>query len=79
MCFVSQPKAQPQTPVMPAPPMRADESNRAAVDSALLENRRRKGSNATILTGGLGDVGYGSSVGAATSASASGGKTMLGQ
>jgi hypothetical protein len=54
--------------------VRADESNRAAVDAAAMDMRRRKGRESTLLTGGLGDTSYGG----ATSASATGGKTMLG-
>lgn len=64
MCFPSA-KAQPvyaQVPTPPPTPMRADEENRAAVDSSLEEARRRRGILATNLTGGLGDAAYGKNV-----------------
>lgn len=50
---------------MPAPPpapSRADETNMAAVNQELDAVRRRRGSEATVLTGGLGDTSYGQSV-----------------
>lgn len=75
MCFASSPKAQPAPPALPPPPVRADESNRAAVDAAAMDIRRRRGRESTLLTGGLGDTSYGGS----TSSSQVGGKTMLGQ
>ena len=47
----------------PAPvPNRADEENQQSVNSALEAEKRRKGASSTFLTGGLGDVGYGSSI-----------------
>lgn len=64
MC-ISPPKQQPvyaQVPTPPPTPMRADEENRAAVDTALEDARRRRGVLATVLTGGLGDAGYGKNV-----------------
>jgi hypothetical protein len=62
MCFKT-PKAPaaPPPPPVPAPPVTADEENRRAVAMQIQDQRQRKGRETTIVTGGLGDVGYGSS------------------
>jgi hypothetical protein len=72
MCFGSTPKVEPPPPVpaAPAAPARSDETNKANVNNELDMIRRRKGSESTILTGGLGDSSYGSNVNQ---------KTLLGQ
>jgi hypothetical protein len=73
MCFgggQKDPPPPPPVPASPPPPTRADETNKAAVNSELDTIRRRKGSESTILTGGLGDSGYGANVQS---------KTLLGQ
>lgn len=66
MCLSSLfPQPKPVTPTMPAPPpapSRADETNQAAVNQELNDIRRRRGSEATLLTGGLGDSSYGQNV-----------------
>lgn len=54
-------KSQPIPPA-PPPPVRADEENRAGVNAALDDIRRRKGSASTYLTGGLGDPAFGTSI-----------------
>lgn len=59
MCFGQK---QQQIPPAPPPPMRADEENRAGVNAALDDIRKRKGSAATYLTGGLGDPQFGTSI-----------------
>lgn len=72
MCFGSQPDPPPPPPVPAAPPSprRDDEANKANVNNELDMIRRRRGSEATILTGGLGDSSYGKNVS---------GRTLLGQ
>src|SRR5581483_2759812 len=49
-------------PAAPPPPTTAMEQNQAAVTSSLDDIRRRPGTAATILTGGLGDSSYGTNV-----------------
>lgn len=63
MCF-STPSAPPPPiiPATPAPPTRADETNRAAVSQELDAMKRRQGMASTRLSGGGGDTGYGMSV-----------------
>ena len=63
MCF-SQPSAPPPAPVAAAPPAptRAAEEIRAGVASEIADLRKRRGSEATVLTGGLGDASYGTNV-----------------
>jgi hypothetical protein len=69
----SAPQQAPQRPlVIPAaPPMptTAAVQNQAAVTDTLTDLKRRQGTAATILTGGLGDSSYGTNVQ---------GKTLLG-
>ena len=64
MCFASTPDPVPPPPVPAAPPSprRDDEANKANVNNELDLIRRRKGSQSTILTGGLGDSSFGSNV-----------------
>lgn len=64
MCFGSKPDpvVPPPVPAAPAAPRRDDEVNKANVSNELDMIRRRKGSEATILTGGLGDSSYGTNV-----------------
>lgn len=75
MCIFggSQPAPQPQRPLVipaaPAMPTTAAVQNQAAVTDTLADLKRRQGSAATILTGGLGDSSYGTNVQ---------GKTLLG-
>jgi hypothetical protein len=59
------PTPKPMVATAPAPPpapSRADETSQAAVNQELNDIRRRKGSEATLLTGGLGDSSYGQNV-----------------
>lgn len=60
MCF-SSPKI-PDPPKPAPPPNAAGAANQAAIQSALQTARKRDVSSATTLTGGLGDVGFGSNI-----------------
>jgi hypothetical protein len=63
MCFFTPPKPPPQiVPAAPATPLRSGEENKAAVNDELNNMRQRSGVDATVLTGGLGDAGYGANV-----------------
>lgn len=67
MCFMTpEPAAPPSVPAAPATPVRGQEENRAAVANELDLLRKRKGTGATVLTGGLGDSGYGANAAKAT-------------
>lgn len=70
MCFAPDPPTPPPIPATPAPPTRSSEANRGAVAQELDAMKRRQGMASTRLTGGAGDLGYGSNVSR---------KTMLGQ
>lgn len=60
MCFKapSTPKL-PPTPQAPPAPLRSDEQVRGQVAEELDRAKRRRGTESTVLTGGLGDSGYG--------------------
>ncbi len=60
MC-ISSPKPPPPPPI-PTPPNKADDANQAAVQSSLKRVRNQNAGDATNLTGGLGDAGYGQNV-----------------
>jgi hypothetical protein len=58
--------------------MRKDEENNAAQQEELELARRRRGRAGTVLTGGLGDPGFGSSVSRTSAGGSSGGSTLGG-
>lgn len=70
MCFSQTKPKIPDAPPVPAGPVRADEEIKRSTNDQLDELRRRQGRAATIVTGGLGDTGFGQSVTK---------KTLLGQ
>lgn len=74
MCSAPDPAPIPPPPPLPPPPMRSDEENDAAQQDEIDLARRRRGKAGTVLTGGLGDPGFGSNVSAPTA----GGGTTLG-
>lgn len=66
MCFFNSspppPPTPPPPPPIPNPPMRADEENKNAVEDQIAFARRRRGRAGTVMTGGLGDPGFGTSI-----------------
>lgn len=70
MCMSSPKPPKVSAPPPPPTPVRADEQVKSAVNEQLDVLRRRRGREATQLTGGLGDTSYGSNTQA---------RTLLGQ
>ena len=68
MCFFNTPSAPPPPiiPAAPAMPTNAGEQNQANTSNTVDQLRRQGGSQSSILTGGLGDSGYGKSAQAKT-------------
>lgn len=57
MCFKA-----PAPPKPPPLPNQQDNANQAAVQASLQRVRKQDPSNSTILTGGLGDSGFGQNI-----------------